>query len=117
MMRTPPRSTRTSTSFPYTTLFRSVRFLNQCGNIDSLQGCDIQARGEFSVGGADGTLELHRATRHERLQGLVETQTAARLRQQMHGRIPATRYQQRIAGDITALPRLCLPSEIGRDHV
>src|SRR3546814_20276353 len=109
MIRRPPRSTRTDTLFPYTTLFRS--------NIDSLQGCDIQARGEFSVGGADGTLELHRATRHERLQGLVETQTAARLRQQMHGRIPATRYQQRIAGDITALPRLCLPSEIGRDHV
>src|SRR3546814_10018797 len=29
MIRRPPRSTRTDTLFPYTTLFRSVRFLNQ----------------------------------------------------------------------------------------
>src|SRR3546814_3455801 len=33
MIRRPPRSTRTDTLFPYTTLFRSVIFLD-CGNID-----------------------------------------------------------------------------------
>src|SRR3546814_4624369 len=31
MIRRPPRSTRTDTLFPYTTLFRSVRCAGQCG--------------------------------------------------------------------------------------
>src|SRR3546814_1970728 len=31
MIRRPPRSTRTDTLFPYTTLFRSLRFRCRCG--------------------------------------------------------------------------------------
>src|SRR3546814_7312021 len=33
MIRRPPRSTRTDTLFPYTTLFRSVPFFTQFGNL------------------------------------------------------------------------------------
>src|SRR3546814_6411421 len=32
MIRRPPRSTRTDTLFPYTTLFRSAATLHQCAN-------------------------------------------------------------------------------------
>src|SRR3546814_12520223 len=35
MIRLPPRSTRTDTLFPYTTLFRSVRDLGVCGRRSS----------------------------------------------------------------------------------
>src|SRR3546814_18876180 len=49
MIRRPPRSTRTDTRFPYTTLFRSVagdvdRFAD---GIDSRPFVDHRARGEF----------------------------------------------------------------------
>src|SRR3546814_12363405 len=33
MIRRPPRSTRTDTLFPYTTLFRSVQLIDDKGNI------------------------------------------------------------------------------------
>src|SRR3546814_3372334 len=42
MIRRPPRSTRTDTLFPYTTLFRS-------GNVSLMPGSD-----PFSIGGAGG---------------------------------------------------------------
>src|SRR3546814_20186889 len=38
MIRRPPRSTRTDTLFPYTTLFRSAQHVRQCAR-------DVQARG------------------------------------------------------------------------
>src|SRR3546814_10225175 len=44
MIRRPPRSTRTDTLFPYTTLFRSI-----CGEVDRQVGCkgcvQVQAAG------------------------------------------------------------------------
>src|SRR3546814_3276240 len=36
MIRQPPRSTRTDTRFPYTTLFRSLRYRPRCGHRRSL---------------------------------------------------------------------------------
>src|SRR3546814_11134510 len=41
MIRRPPRSTRTDTLFPYTTLFRSVQLAT--GNLGSEDGAGIQA--------------------------------------------------------------------------
>src|SRR3546814_4161842 len=35
MIRRPPRSTRTDTLFPYTTLFRSAQKLQEAGNLDA----------------------------------------------------------------------------------
>src|SRR3546814_11917861 len=40
MIRRPPRSTRTDTLFPYTTLFRSVDDAAQ-GITDIVRGCDL----------------------------------------------------------------------------
>src|SRR3546814_18931170 len=55
MIRRPPRSTRTDTLFPYTTLFRSPGF-NFC-RIDRCRGCTVQivdaAFEAFAVGGVD----------------------------------------------------------------
>src|SRR3546814_8897699 len=58
MIRRPPRSTRTDTLFPYTTLFRSERNCGADGHY-----CDIEnhiiASGRFSCPGGE-----HRADRH-----------------------------------------------------
>src|SRR3546814_2455038 len=45
MIRRPPRSTRTDTLFPYTTLFRSAR-----GKIDPHQGADFERVAELGFG-------------------------------------------------------------------
>src|SRR3546814_20689751 len=39
MIRRPPRSTRTDTLFPYTTLFRSRETLHDCRHVDGGLGC------------------------------------------------------------------------------
>src|SRR3546814_17566887 len=44
MIRLPPRSTRTDTLFPYTTLFRSGRFLHRLELAGTLQN-DVDAEG------------------------------------------------------------------------
>src|SRR3546814_3230719 len=44
MIRRPPRSTRTDTLFPYTTLFRSVR--RDAGMFDVSHMCVVDLRGE-----------------------------------------------------------------------
>src|SRR3546814_8591650 len=41
MIRRPPRSTRTYTLFPYTTLFRSSNDFVHMGTIDFRTGCDL----------------------------------------------------------------------------
>src|SRR3546814_1832703 len=51
MIRRPPRSTRTDTLFPYTTLFRSPRRLRQCA-IERHAGMD-------ALCAADGARRLH----------------------------------------------------------
>src|SRR3546814_580740 len=43
MIRRPPRSTRTDTLFPYTTLFRSVRYIVQCQPCERYLGCSRPA--------------------------------------------------------------------------
>src|SRR3546814_12505081 len=49
MIRQPPRSTRTDTLFPYTTLFRSVPTCGTgTGGVDRVH-CDHQATGTFSL--------------------------------------------------------------------
>src|SRR3546814_563179 len=47
MIRRPPRSTRTDTLFPYTTLFRSIRapFNGQVGQVHVPQGTSVVANG------------------------------------------------------------------------
>src|SRR3546814_2150814 len=56
MIRRPPRSTRTDTLFPYTTLFRSVR-----NRVDRAERHDVvDAREVADTDGADGQ-PLHRA--------------------------------------------------------
>src|SRR3546814_4487211 len=51
MIRRPPRSTRTDTLVPYTTLFRSPRQRNPC-----LSAPDLHAVRQFSLGGSDHRL-------------------------------------------------------------
>src|SRR3546814_9802755 len=46
MIRRPPRSTRTDTLFPYTTLFRSKRGIQPCG--DGLASCKWTCIGKFT---------------------------------------------------------------------
>src|SRR3546814_10079947 len=43
MIRRPPRSTRTDTLFPYTTLFRSARRCEVVDELDALRACDPDA--------------------------------------------------------------------------
>src|SRR3546814_10489172 len=52
MNRRPPRSTRTDTRFPYTTLFRSARGLSGTADPQGLQGRDLRA-GRGAGGGEE----------------------------------------------------------------
>src|SRR3546814_15072023 len=60
MIRRPPRSTRTDTLFPYTTLFRSL--LDLCGNF--VDSCRVAARlaklgDQFAFARIHGEWDLH----------------------------------------------------------
>src|SRR3546814_9691141 len=64
MIRRPPRSTRTDTLFPYTTLFRSVRSIVRTKNIEIIAS-------QGTVGGQRFHLE-HRSEEHtSELQSLM----------------------------------------------
>src|SRR3546814_7455218 len=54
MLRRPPRSTRTDTLFPYTTLFRSLCRLHKCGNGDA-----THLRSGAPLDGRRAGLQLH----------------------------------------------------------
>src|SRR3546814_3653863 len=58
MIRRPPRSTRTDTLFPYTTLFRSNT--QQLGDHDRGEGC------------RDGVDHVHASAAHHRLEEIVD---------------------------------------------
>src|SRR3546814_10713770 len=50
MIRRPPRSTRTDTLFPYTTLFRSLYFENEARNFDHRESTrDLSANIQWDV--------------------------------------------------------------------
>src|SRR3546814_5676147 len=57
MIRRPPRSTRTDTLFPYTTLFRSGRHLAECvvefAFVDQPHDIEQQARIALTIGGVE----------------------------------------------------------------
>src|SRR3546814_20492430 len=59
MIRRPPRSTRTDTLFPYTTLFRSVHIERQAVEPALEQGRAVDA----ALDVADDILEAHKAAR------------------------------------------------------
>src|SRR3546814_13514078 len=69
MIRRPPRSTRTDTLFPYTTLFRSLLGKGLQGTFKDFSGLPgFATGGSFRVGGAPGidkNLVAFRATRGE----------------------------------------------------
>src|SRR3546814_5436663 len=52
MIRRPPRSTRTDTLFPYTTLFRSVRALRAATAVHGIMAVDPQKRTDQNNGRA-----------------------------------------------------------------
>src|SRR3546814_6305429 len=86
MIRRPPRSTRTDTLFPYTTLFRSIRLLEDrhrrgrvrsdaaqpIGRVRDPQTPGRVARSRFAQGSADRRSEEHTSE----LQSLMRTSYA-----------------------------------------
>src|SRR3546814_4832603 len=64
MIRLPPRSTRTYTLFPYTTLFRSRRDRRIVAVVGRLQPCQQQRRAGVGAAGVDRSGEQPR--RHPR---------------------------------------------------
>src|SRR3546814_11429157 len=65
MIRRPPRSTRTDTLFPYTTLFRSVRARREIIGADTLKrggevldGVVAGRRAGMAAGAGEGDLEI-----------------------------------------------------------
>src|SRR3546814_14773272 len=75
MIRRPPRSTRTDTLFPYTTLFRSsLTFVHGQGNADQLAAHLIGGSGFHVEGDGPGLLKgfNHRSEEHtSELQSLM----------------------------------------------
>src|SRR3546814_4784725 len=81
MIRRPPRSTRTDTLFPYTTLFRSVARVSNATQISVLNIHSIVAKPQFNSGnGAPGSGPSRSARRSEEhtseLQSLMRTSYA-----------------------------------------
>src|SRR3546814_21183814 len=106
MIRRPPRSTRTDTLFPYTTLFRSGR-LAQCGEwlpgiggrhaLEAERGCGIEKaireradmEGARDAGEHDtqpGPIGDHRGQRPEPHAGIVERPRDARSEERRGGK-------------------------------
>src|SRR3546814_5533931 len=77
MIRRPPRSTRTDTLFPYTTLFRSEESL-ELGPVARGQAVDRAQRRRAVLAGEAGllhvlpVLEQVQGERHERVPGLAD---------------------------------------------
>src|SRR3546814_8211816 len=107
MIRRPPRSTRTDTLFPYTTLFRSLKYDSYIANSGNITTGPLKGPGEEVL---KNWLESHRElwdSFHDDLISayrLVSTEGAAR---------PVS-YDYGIAGD-GASDRLSV--KIGRAHV
>src|SRR3546814_9844800 len=76
MIRRPPRSTRTDTLFPYTTLFRSldVEFLDVAMRRD--------ARHKMVGTGADGTRRIEKAVLREAFAGVLPDEILWRQKEQ-----------------------------------
>src|SRR3546814_12895480 len=58
MIQRPPRSTRTDTLFPYTTLFRSDLMPYQTTNEERLTDVEIGAKTDFRLGGGRGRFNI-----------------------------------------------------------
>src|SRR3546814_16797837 len=63
MIRRPPRSTRTDTLFPNTTLFRSLAALQQCKTLALGQADDVRRLDHRHAGHADAVLSVGRKIR------------------------------------------------------
>src|SRR3546814_9088767 len=107
MIRQPPRSTRTDTLFPYTTLFRSITGLRQ-------QEADVGGQGRVAAGRVKGSRDLCGA--------IVGRQPGSFLRQ------PSARAHEAARARVTLLPvsrpsraasqrPVSLSEEIGRANV
>src|SRR3546814_2439058 len=106
MIRRPPRSTRTDTLCPYTTLFRSV--------IAPLR------RDQFAVAARAAILDPPQAAEH----GADQQQSAEDHDEQAHGRNlalflePVGRFEPgKPVLVVETKPRVILPRKIGRAHV
>src|SRR3546814_5452217 len=122
MIRRPPRSTRTDTLFPYTTLFRSVAALIE------QKAVGLELVGLAAVRGARQKAQCAVVAEQPRWHAVVETDIAGPLRGVLERRGVGDIHAEGIdeAGelgvDITARPgemqRIAIAHhEIGREHV
>src|SRR3546814_19637387 len=73
MIRRPPRSTRTDTLFPYTTLFRSIRGLKKSfGSLVVLDGIDLDVE-EGEIQGVIGPNGAGKSTLFNIINGIYTT--------------------------------------------
>src|SRR3546814_6305873 len=89
MIRRPPRSTRTDTLFPYTTLFRSAKLVGRGRDQRHLVGGDSRFLAEFAQGGGlcvlarlDSTL-WHLPRLGRRIEALADKDLALAVEQQV----------------------------------
>src|SRR3546814_2285717 len=68
MIRRPPRSTRTDTLFPYTTLFRSLELTNRAGHVQFIAIAGVRVRYHRNIDGPrqNGGVVRHLGQRHQR---------------------------------------------------
>src|SRR3546814_14537740 len=118
MIRRPPRSTRTDTLFPYTTLFRSehrqfarTRHGDQVatGVRDGLEVVELDRTGGLDRHVVDGRRTRRRATDVERTHGQLGARLADRLRGDHADRLAVV--------DDVATAQVAAVAEIGRAHV
>src|SRR3546814_5948357 len=115
MIRRPPRSTRTDTLFPYTTLFRSAHQDLHKGGLAGTVGADDAE----AVAAADAGREV--LQHHQRPVAGREALVQVRSLDHRVAAAPAARGLQlggsELAQPFGALPAQALQAELGRAHV
>src|SRR3546814_6084252 len=123
MIRRPPRSTRTDTLFPYTTLFRSpARLLDKCrhGGAGAAPAHRPARFGKchkaaHPIGGKQMPVAVHRMRGQVKAEGILFLRHSLRQRPGADRRQPYRRKPRPAASDQGVLPALALIGETGRE--
>src|SRR3546814_2977282 len=100
MIRRPPRSTRTDTRFPYTTLFRSAKGMGRVSLHILKIGADIAAMGKGEVGDLPGIARVSHdllIAGHRRVEADLANRLANRAEaaSEPHGAVTKDQYPDR----------------------
>src|SRR3546814_12994904 len=94
MIQRPPRSTRTDTLFPYTTLFRSQQ--DRVHAVEEVGGSAVFAEQRLAVGGAHARAVEVDVHQQSAVVGGADQERLALHRERQAGRVPAVAIEEQV---------------------